>query len=147
MGKNLKKKLKLKRLKNKKKRAKAASSAPRQPSPPSPWLELPRDVTVDILHRLGAHDILESAQKVCTTWRNVCKDPSMWRVIDMKNLGEYHDFMSEYLDTMCRHAVDRSEGQLTDIYIDYFATDELLQYISEREKVKSGSKAFYQMNS
>lgn len=86
---------------------------------------------MDILHRLGAFDILESAQKVCITWRNVCKDPSMWRVIDMKDLGIYHD-MSGNLDTMCRHAVDRSEGQLTDIHIDYFATDELLQYISER---------------
>ncbi|KAL2494433.1 F-box protein SKIP19 [Forsythia ovata] len=55
----------------------------------------------------------------------------MWRVIDMKNLGKFHD-MSDYLETICRHAVDRSEGQLTDIHIDYFATDELLLYISER---------------
>ncbi|KAL2505097.1 F-box protein SKIP19 [Abeliophyllum distichum] len=88
-------------------------------------------MTADILHRLGAHDILDSARKVCTTWRNVCKDPSMWRVIDMKNLGKYHD-MSDYLETICRHAVDRREDQLTDIHIDYFATDELLQYISEQ---------------
>ncbi|CAA3025778.1 F-box LRR-repeat 23 [Olea europaea subsp. europaea] len=133
MGKkNQKKKLKLKKLKNKKKKAKAASSAPPPPSPPPPppWLELPREVTADILQRLGIFDILESAQNVCTTWRNVCKDPSMWRVIDMKNLGRYHLF--SYLDTRCRLAVDRSEGQLTEIYIDYFATDELLQYISER---------------
>ncbi|XP_022863162.1 F-box protein SKIP19-like [Olea europaea var. sylvestris] len=130
---------KLKRLKNKKKKAKAkakakaeaASSARPTPPPPPPWLELPPEVTANILHRLGAHDMLKSAQEVCTTWRNVCKDPSIWRVIDMKNLGKYHD-MSVYLETTCRQAVDRSEGQLTDIYIDYFATDELLQYISER---------------
>ncbi|KAG8385239.1 hypothetical protein BUALT_Bualt03G0021400 [Buddleja alternifolia] len=112
-------KLKLRRPKSKKKIA-----AP-------PWIELPRDVTANILHRLGAIEILESAQKVCTTWRSVCQDPAMWRVIDMRNLGDLHD-MPYDLEIMCRHAVDRSQGELIDINIQYFGTDELLDYISLR---------------
>ncbi|KAL6509569.1 hypothetical protein OROGR_022879 [Orobanche gracilis] len=131
---------------NKKKRAAAAASEPPlptdpstpPPTPPSPppspttpppplqWTELPVDVTANILHRLSARDILSSAQTVCTTWRDVCKDPSMWRVIDMRNPTDI------FQEDICRQAVDRSQGQLTEIYIDDFATDKLLQYICER---------------
>ncbi|XP_041027034.1 putative F-box/LRR-repeat protein 23 [Juglans microcarpa x Juglans regia] len=106
------------------------------PPPPHPqcqfrnWLELPRDVTVSILLRLGAIEILTSAQRVCLLWRNLCKDPSMWRKIDMRNLGDLWD-MPYDLETMCRHAVDRSCGQLVDINVEYFGTDELLHYIAE----------------
>ncbi|CAK9142846.1 unnamed protein product [Ilex paraguariensis] len=55
------------------------------------WLELPLDVTASIRHRVGAIDILENVQKVCTTWRRICKDPAMWGVIDMRNLGDLFD--------------------------------------------------------
>ncbi|VFQ58892.1 unnamed protein product [Cuscuta campestris] len=92
------------------------------------FLELPEDVIANILHRLGAYEILENAQGVCSSWRNICKDPSMWRVIDMKHLSDE----DEYLEAMCREAVDRSQGQLTELHIDRFATDQLLLYISER---------------
>nr|XP_018633039.1 F-box protein SKIP19 [Nicotiana tomentosiformis] len=51
------------------------------------WLELPEGIWANILHRLGAVQILLTLQKVCITWRRVCKDPSMWRVIDMWNYG------------------------------------------------------------
>ncbi|XP_030968810.1 F-box protein SKIP19-like [Quercus lobata] len=91
------------------------------------WLELPRDVTASILQRLGAIEILESAQKVCMHWRNLCKDPSMWRAIDMRN-HEYWDL--DHLEKMCRHAIDRSSGQLRDISIEYFGTDDLLKHIT-----------------
>ncbi|KAG2684675.1 hypothetical protein I3760_10G085900 [Carya illinoinensis] len=94
------------------------------------WLELPRDVTASILLRLGAIEILTSAQKVCLLWRNLCKDPYMWRKIDMRNHGDLRD-MPYDLETMCRHAVDRSRGQLVDINIEYFGTDKLLHYIAE----------------
>ncbi|KAI3455956.1 hypothetical protein Pfo_012619 [Paulownia fortunei] len=120
------KKSKLKKLKNKKKTPMAvrSSSAP-------PWIELPRDLTANILHRLGAIDILENAQKVCTTWRAVCQDPAMWRVIDIRNLDCVHGSLYD-LNIMCRHAVDRSQGQLIEIHIEYFGDDEMLHYICER---------------
>ncbi|KAG6397515.1 hypothetical protein SASPL_143684 [Salvia splendens] len=41
--------------------------------------------------------------------------------------------MPYHLDKMCCHAVDRSHGQLIVINIEYFGTDELLHYISQRE--------------
>ena len=47
--------------------------------PLPPWTELPGDVTVKILQRLGA-EMLTSAQKVCTTWWKVFKDPASWQV-------------------------------------------------------------------
>ncbi|CAA0393541.1 F-box protein SKIP19 [Arabidopsis thaliana] len=95
------------------------------------WTELPPELTSAILHRLGAIEILENAQKVCRSWRRVCKDPSMWRKIDMHNLGDLDD-MDYNLEIMCRHAVDRSQGGLVDIGIWYFGTVDLLNYIAHR---------------
>ena len=92
------------------------------------WLELPRDVTVSILQRLGTIEILETAQKVCMLWRNISKDPSMWNSIDIRNLG----VMDYDLEKMCIHAIDRSCGHLQDINIENFGTDNLLAYITQR---------------
>ncbi|KAL6558833.1 hypothetical protein OROMI_019183 [Orobanche minor] len=105
----------------------AASSSS---STPPPWIELPRDVTANILRRLGAVEILENVQKVCTTWRSVCREPSMWRVIDMNLSDDFQIFCNS--DSMCRRAVDRSQGELIDINIVGFGTDDLLRYISDR---------------
>ncbi|KAM3284637.1 hypothetical protein P3S67_023436 [Capsicum chacoense] len=49
------------------------------PSPPPSWVELSREITADILRRLGIVEILLNAERVCSTWWNVCHDPSMWR--------------------------------------------------------------------
>lgn len=106
--------------------ASSENSAEATPS----WLELPREITALILHKLGTIEMLTSAQKVCTTWRRVCQDVTMWRVIDMRNLGDLWALPYD-LVKMCRHAVDRSKGQLEDINIEYFGTDDLLTYISQ----------------
>ena len=95
------------------------------------WLELPLDVTASILCRLGTIEILNSAQNVCSQWRNICEEPSMWRSIDMHNMGEVWD-MDYDLEKMCVHAVDRSCGHLLDINLEYFGSDELLIHIAER---------------
>ncbi|XP_062012665.1 F-box protein SKIP19-like [Rosa rugosa] len=111
-----------------------------KPSPPSSrftparhrnWLELPPEITASILSRLGAIEILTAAEKVCRSWRAICKDPLMWRTIDMRNDGDLHD-MTYDLEKMCCHAVDRSCGQLVDITVEYFGSDELLKYITDR---------------
>ncbi|XP_062006850.1 F-box protein SKIP19-like, partial [Rosa rugosa] len=94
------------------------------------WTELPDNATASI-SRLGAIEILESAQKVCMKWRKVCKDPLIWRKIDMRNDGDLED-MDYDLEEMFRHAVNRSSGNLVDINIEYFGTDELLEYITDR---------------
>ncbi|XP_033140147.1 F-box protein SKIP19-like [Brassica rapa] len=92
------------------------------------WAELPSELTSSILQRLSLVEILENAQKVCTSWRRVCKDPSMWRKIVMHYLGNlWYD-----RDIMCRHVVDRSQGGLIEIEIWYFCTDSLLNYVADR---------------
>ncbi|CAA7046999.1 unnamed protein product [Microthlaspi erraticum] len=96
------------------------------------WAELPPELTSSILVRLGAIDILENAQRVCTSWRRVCKDPFMWRKIVMHERGYLTDRVKYELAIMCRHAVDRSQGGLLEIEIWHFATDSLLTYIADR---------------
>ncbi|KAJ0236024.1 F-box domain-containing protein [Hirschfeldia incana] len=101
------------------------------------WAELPPELTSSILHRLGGIEILENAQRVCRSWRRVCKDPSMWRKIDMSNPrhtgGSYRS-----LEKMCRDAVERSQGGLVEIEIWQVATYDLLSYIANSSsKLKS----------
>ncbi|KAE7996122.1 hypothetical protein FH972_000870 [Carpinus fangiana] len=104
------------------------------PPPESPdefhdWLELPRDVTASILVRLGAIHILKSAQTVCSSWHNLCKEPPTWHTIDMRNSGWQETFPK--LQKMCQDAVDRSCGLLVDINVEYFGTNELLMHIAD----------------
>lgn len=94
------------------------------------WLELPAEVIFVILHKLGAIEILTTAQNVCSLWYKICKDPFLWRVIDMHNSGDLNSF--DHLEIMCKHAVDRSCGQLVEINIEHFGSDELLLYIANR---------------
>jgi hypothetical protein len=106
------------------------------PPPPDPadefhgWLELPRDVTASILLRLGAIHILKSAQTVCSSWHNLCKEPPTWHTIDMRNSGWQETFPK--LQKMCQDAVDRSCGLLVDINVEYFGTDKLLMHIANK---------------
>ncbi|KAJ0704964.1 putative F-box domain, leucine-rich repeat domain superfamily, F-box-like domain superfamily [Helianthus annuus] len=94
------------------------------------WLDLPSDVTANILNRIGMVDILENAQKVCTAWRKICKDPAMWRVI---NMNDIKGTSAEVLAVkMCKHAVDRSQGQLVDITIVSTYDAELHLYVADR---------------
>uniref|UniRef100_A0A7N0VG62 F-box domain-containing protein n=1 Tax=Kalanchoe fedtschenkoi TaxID=63787 RepID=A0A7N0VG62_KALFE len=72
-------------------------------------------------------DILNNAQLVCPTWRNVCKDPSMCRSIDL----QLRPHSGLDVEKMARHAVDRSCGQLIDVNIAYFATPEFILYLRE----------------
>ncbi|XP_010424620.1 PREDICTED: putative F-box protein At4g05475 [Camelina sativa] len=95
--------------------------------------ELPSDLTASILIRLGAVDILENAKKVCTSWRDICKDPSMWRKIDLRAICKDPSLLDDFaFDRFCRHGVDLSQGSLLEIDIEHFATDSLLTYIAER---------------
>ncbi|KAL6128753.1 hypothetical protein ACLB2K_072108 [Fragaria x ananassa] len=47
------------------------------------WTEIPYDITASILSRLdGDTESLAAAEMVCKTWREICKDPKLWRTID-----------------------------------------------------------------
>lgn len=115
----------------------SSSSTPPPPAEPTDvrnWAELPRDVTATILKKVGAMDLLQSAQKVCMAWRSVSKDPAMWRSIEMSGYFE-KDVLDEMLfdvEKMATHAVDRSCGQLVEFSVKGFGSDELLDYIGDR---------------
>ena len=47
------------------------------------WLAMPEELMANILKRLRDVEILNNAVKVCTTWWRICKDPAMWKVIDI----------------------------------------------------------------
>ena len=98
------------------------------------WLELPRDVTANILQRLGAIEILTSACQVCPLWWNICKDPHMWHTVRITNFCyspcSRYDYGNNFTKICCI-AVARSCGQLEDIAIKYVGTNDLLAYITD----------------
>lgn len=94
------------------------------------WLELPPEVTSIILQKIGVIDILYNAREVCTSWHAICHDPSMWRSIVLKFDPSCN--FSVNLEKLAMYAVDRSCGQLVDITVAYFATDDFIRYLSKR---------------
>ncbi|EYU34863.1 hypothetical protein ABFS82_14G188300 [Erythranthe guttata] len=109
--------------------ASSSSNSIEEEATPPPWEKLPREITAAILLKLGAVEILTTAVEVCTTWRSVSMQPSMWRYVRMeKSDVEWpHDF-----DDLCRRAVDLSQGQLIGITLKGSGTNDLLLYISQR---------------
>ncbi|CAL5189553.1 unnamed protein product [Lathyrus oleraceus] len=104
-------------------------------SPKPNWLELPRDITINILQRLGTLDLVTSASVVCPLWWNICKDPLIWTTIDMmSNLSFSQNYFAYYsrLEKICLYAIDRSCGQLKNIHFYKFGTDGLLYNIAKR---------------
>ncbi|XP_076915326.1 putative F-box/LRR-repeat protein 23 [Bidens hawaiensis] len=94
------------------------------------WLELPLDLMLNFLQRVGLVDQLQNAELVCTVWRDICKDPAMWRVVYMdKYTGGYGQRQCR---DMCKLAVDRSQGQLLDLTIIGFCDNDLLLYVVDR---------------
>ncbi|CAJ2640743.1 unnamed protein product [Trifolium pratense] len=95
------------------------------------WLNLPRDITANILGRLSTIYMVTSVCLVCPLWWNICKDPHIWRTIQINYFETYYRRYINYFDEILRYAVDRSCGHLEDIEIDTFCSDELLEYIAE----------------
>ncbi|CAH1448673.1 unnamed protein product [Lactuca virosa] len=92
------------------------------------WLETPNDLMANILQRLGTVEIFTSAVKVCTTWREICKDPAMWKVIFVKKSLDGRDKIYDF-ERLTKQAVDLSCGELIDICLVSFGNDDLLDYI------------------
>ncbi|XP_047308426.1 uncharacterized protein LOC124911932 [Impatiens glandulifera] len=95
------------------------------------WLEeLPRDVTVAILQKVGVMDILDNVQHVCTSWHEICQDPALWRSIDMCNIDDC--YVPYRMLKLTKQAIDRSCGQLIDMNLEYYCNDDILKYITDR---------------
>ncbi|KAL6208913.1 hypothetical protein ACLB2K_019856 [Fragaria x ananassa] len=70
---------------------------------------------------------------VCTTWRKICKDPRKWLTIDMCDVSVYGELPSPYpMDKLCRKAIDLSCGNLVNISVHNFGSDDLLKHITDR---------------
>ncbi|KAK1323566.1 hypothetical protein QJS10_CPA02g00004 [Acorus calamus] len=101
--------------------------------PPRP--EMSPDLLSVVFEKVGALDVLCATQAVCPTWRRVSLQPQLWRSIDMRNPWQPWDLMDsdEFdLERMARNAIDRADGNLVEISFEYFGTDDLIKYVSER---------------
>ncbi|KAK3121211.1 hypothetical protein QOZ80_8BG0648220 [Eleusine coracana subsp. coracana] len=88
-------------------RTKKRPSASSLPAEARDWATLPQDALLEVFHRVGAHDILWSAEFVCKPWRRVAvEEPTLWRRVDMTAAP------MEHFDTAVRDIVDRSKGLL-----------------------------------
>ncbi|XP_074267286.1 F-box protein SKIP19-like [Silene latifolia] len=94
------------------------------------WLELPCDLMLMILMKVGPFDILESAQFMCKVWYTLCKEPNLWRTVHIENIMELA--MGLEYEMMMFNAIDRSSGGLIDLSIDGFGSDELCSYIASQ---------------
>jgi hypothetical protein len=106
------------------------------------WLELPSDVTVNILQRLDTIDIVKSACLVCPLWWNIFKEPRMWRTIRMVGHG-YRPWDYHHLVEICCHAIRRSCGHLENIYINSFGFDDLLRCLAWKYTFFSHSNVIF----
>ncbi|KAI3895177.1 hypothetical protein MKW92_037894 [Papaver armeniacum] len=78
------------------------------------WSELPHDILSHIFLKLGAIDILFNVQSVCSVWREVSKEPWLFRSIeislDMQNrwrhAGLFEDRLYQ-LEKLAKQAADR----------------------------------------
>ncbi|XP_076915328.1 putative F-box/LRR-repeat protein 23 [Bidens hawaiensis] len=94
------------------------------------WLELPADITRNILQRVDVIDRIDNAQLVCTAWREIIKDPAMWRVVYMDRYTGGYGRMQ--IRDMCKVAVHRSQGQLVDLTTVGFCDNHLLEFVADR---------------
>ncbi|KAL5730298.1 hypothetical protein ACHQM5_003137 [Ranunculus cassubicifolius] len=87
------------------------------------WLELPRDILIHIFIKLGTVDVLYTAQRVCSLWRKISKEPQIFRSVDMRNHWHVfggHDYHEPYAK-MTTEALNRSCGELVEFSMEYFA--------------------------
>ncbi|PNX90104.1 F-box protein skip19 [Trifolium pratense] len=94
------------------------------------WVDLPRDLTENILQRLGTVEILMSASRVCSLWWNICKDPLMWRTILIHHILSLPYKYRHQLNNICYTAIERSCNHLQDIDIQLVVTNDLLKCIA-----------------
>lgn len=92
------------------------------------WVDLPRDAVLSIFRKLDSIDILIRPYNVCTIWREISKDPSLYCTINMPNSADPNTKWG--LLNLCYRAVDYSFGHIIHINIDNFATDALLHHIA-----------------
>ncbi|KAF5188122.1 F-box protein skip19, partial [Thalictrum thalictroides] len=102
------------------------------------WLDLPHDVIIQIFLKLGVVEILYNVQRVCSLWRKLAKEPQLFRCIDMRNPWKYFDPCNfDPFRRMARKAMIQSRGQIEEISMEYFGTDEHIYRAIGKSKARS----------
>lgn len=94
------------------------------------WAELPTDVLYLIFGNLTSFEILWPVQAVCRTWCQVALEPRLWRRLDIRYPSELVD--QSFMEKLIREAVDRSGGNVNEVYANISGTNEILTYIADR---------------
>ncbi|EXB31422.1 hypothetical protein L484_014851 [Morus notabilis] len=69
---------------------------------------------------------------VCSSSFEICKDPLLWRTIDIRRFGPLRPLFGLALQKICRCAVGQSSGELVEIILGDVATNELLKNIARK---------------
>ncbi|KAL4563532.1 hypothetical protein LXL04_027575 [Taraxacum kok-saghyz] len=93
------------------------------------WLAMPHELMTNILKRLGDVEILNTQVKVCTTWWRICKNPAMWKAINIHKPDDADGDADYDFEALTKRAVNLSSGELIDFSIKGFGNDDLLDYI------------------
>ncbi|KAK1363068.1 hypothetical protein POM88_038629 [Heracleum sosnowskyi] len=110
-------------------------------------LDLHEDVMFLILSKVDSYWVLIRARFVCKRWWNLCKDPCLLRVINVRHIPEYNydrhlkpisygtgDFyhrVMNHLESVTLLAVELSGGGLQKLCIQDFGRDEFLLLVSQ----------------
>ncbi|KAL5708902.1 hypothetical protein ACHQM5_019648 [Ranunculus cassubicifolius] len=109
------------------------------------WLDLPTDVMLLIFIKLGVVELLANAQKVCSLWKKLAKEPLLYRSIDFQGSERYTtnaENCSKYarfqLAMLAKEAVDRSCGQLVKLSTTRGSCwDRIFCYVNSTNSLKS----------
>ncbi|KAL5708604.1 hypothetical protein ACHQM5_019381 [Ranunculus cassubicifolius] len=81
------------------------------------WLDLPQDIIMlHIFNKVGVLDILRNVQMVCSTWRDLCKDPCLFTRIIIPESSLHFSFSHRFIDFI-RKVGDKSCGQMIEFSV------------------------------
>ncbi|KAL5722138.1 hypothetical protein ACHQM5_005695 [Ranunculus cassubicifolius] len=94
------------------------------------WLELPEDLISLIFTKIGPIQILHRAQFVCSLWQKLSKQPHLFRSLDLRK-PFIHNYYFNY-KKLANVAIDRSSGELVELYVENFGTEDLLRKVADK---------------
>ncbi|EFJ25047.1 hypothetical protein SELMODRAFT_414319 [Selaginella moellendorffii] len=107
--------------------------------------ELPREILVHILRRLGFEDRYAAATLVCKAWRDAATDPACWDVANVEECFERRlevalwstDEFEERIDAMVKNVVDWSRGGLRELHARHCSNAALVYVASKCPRLQS----------
>ncbi|XP_024529604.1 F-box protein SKIP1 [Selaginella moellendorffii] len=107
--------------------------------------ELPREILVHILRRLGFEDRYAAATLVCKAWRDAVTDPACWDVASVEECFERRlevvlwstDEFEERIDAMVKNVVDWSRGGLRELHARHCSNAALVYVASKCPRLQS----------